>query len=76
MPPRKSATPSKKAARCSIRKFFDAIDDNGNGEITLAEVIKAFEQAAAPKTTLTYPELTAACSKHIRRGSARRRLFK
>ena len=73
-PKAKSVAAKKATPRCSVRKLFGAIDADHSGEITLKEITAAFKEATADKKTkksLTYPELTAACTKP-RASSARR----
>jgi len=49
--------------RCSLRKLFNAIDADGSGEVTLAEVTKAFKKAAGKDEVLTFDEFSKMCGK-------------
>jgi len=57
------------ARRCSVRKLFARMDVNGDGELTLKEVVAAFNKAAGQSKTLTYKKMRRSCINHTRRKS-------
>jgi Ca2+-binding EF-hand superfamily protein len=65
--------PRKSTKRCSLRRLFDAMDANHSGDVTMAEVTKAFKKAAGKDGILTFKEMTTACRRTPRTKKSARR---
>ena len=65
--------PRKSTKRCSLRRLFDAMNANHSGDVTMAEVTKAFNKAAGQDGRLTFEEMTKACRRTPRTRKSTRR---
>ena len=68
--------PRKSTKRCSLRRLFNTMDADHSGEVTMAEVTKAFKKAAGEDDRLTFKEMTTACRRTPRSSTRRGAGFK